>query len=136
MTSTHPNWVVARANCTLDDNLTAIMGQVRADMRTFNELRPDKRGTRQFRASHDNGEFVVKRMAEVNDHRGTHVVEDTACNSDVVTPSLHRDRDFRAPQGPAELRDRAPLEPGVADMRVAGRWASSSSVARQRDDHR
>ncbi len=79
------NWVLARANCTLDDNLTAIIGRVKRDVQSYNALRPDKRGIRQFRVFHDNGEFVIKRMAEISDHRGTEVVEDVSYKGDVIT---------------------------------------------------
>ena len=78
------NWVLARANCTLDDNLSTLMAQVKKDIQGFNRLRSDKRGIRQFRVSFDNGEFVIERMVEVTNHRGTHIVEDAEYSHDVI----------------------------------------------------
>lgn len=84
MTSGPVNWVKARANCTLEDNLSVIISQVEKDVDTFNKLRSDKRGTRHFSSSFDDGEFIIKRMIEVTDHRGMYVVEDDKYKSDIV----------------------------------------------------
>ena len=59
------SWVVARANCTLNDNLTVIVNRVKADVRSFNGLPSHKRGKRQFNVALDNGEFVIQRMVEI-----------------------------------------------------------------------
>lgn len=78
------DWVSARANCTLADSFTIIYGRVKRDVETFNRLRSDKRGTRQFRAAFDEGEVVVQRMVETKNERGTHVIEDEQHKNDVI----------------------------------------------------
>ena len=79
------SWVVARANCTLIDNLTVIVNRIKADVRSFNGLPSHKRGKRQFNVALANGEFVIQRMVEIENRRGQHIVEDTDHIGDVVT---------------------------------------------------
>ena len=75
------NWVLARANCTLNDKLIAIKQQVEADLQEFNKLQPHKRGKRQFQSSFDDRKYVIKRMVEFSDYHGTHLIGD---NEDVI----------------------------------------------------
>ena len=66
-------WVTARANCSAEDCLNAIIKQVKADVAEFNRLPAHKRGGAfAFRTAFNDGELVVRRVALTEDYRGTH----------------------------------------------------------------
>lgn len=80
-----PDWVKKRANCTISDNMMELVRRLKGDVQSFNGLESRHRGKRKFQADFNNGDFVIKRMVEVeNEHRQTFVIEDSEYENDVV----------------------------------------------------
>lgn len=85
---TAPNWVDARANCTASDAMNAIICQIKRDLKAFNGLGPEKRGKTRFAGELEDQKFVIRRMVEVSNHRGKHIVLDERHEGDVVKVAL------------------------------------------------
>ena len=63
LNDTGQNWVLARANCTLQDSFDAIKQAVDIDVERFNKLAPDKRLNRNFVSELNGSSVVVYRAA-------------------------------------------------------------------------
>ena len=73
MTDTRQNWVVARANCTLQDSFDELLKAVNEDVDRFNRLNSDKRQARLFCVEHcPSGGFGVYRAAYA---KGQHLMK-------------------------------------------------------------
>jgi len=88
MTGSAPNWVKARANCTPADRMNDLISQIKHDIACFTKPGIEKRGTRRFNGSLTDSTFTVRRQNEVQNHRGTHHVDDS---SEPVTVRLDGD---------------------------------------------
>lgn len=78
------NWVKAWAENTPEDNLHELIGQLKRDIQRYNQLGSEKRGKRRFQGELVDETFTVRCMVEVQNHRGTHVIEDDSRTSDVI----------------------------------------------------
>ena len=76
MTEAGQNWVLARANCTLQDSFDAIKNAVDLDVKRFNQLAPDKRRDLQFRVERKDLSIVVSRARPAVGHPGQLVSTD------------------------------------------------------------
>lgn len=76
MNDTRQNWVLARANCTLQDSFDAIKNAVDLDVREFNSLSPHKRKERNFLAEKQDLSIRVSRAAPAAGHPGNLVPTD------------------------------------------------------------
>ena len=61
MNDTGQNWVLVRANCTLQDSFDAIKQAVDIDVGRFNKLAPDKRLGRNFLPERNGSSVVISR---------------------------------------------------------------------------
>ena len=76
MNDTGQNWVLARANCTLQDSFDAIKQAVDIDVGRFNKLAPDKRLGRNFLPERNDSSVVISRAAPATGHPGQLVKTD------------------------------------------------------------
>lgn len=85
---TAPHWVDARANRTASDAMNAVICQIKRDLKAFNNLGLEKRGKTRFAGYLEDQKFVIRRMIEVSNHRGNHIVLDKNHEGDVVKVAL------------------------------------------------
>ena len=78
MNDTAQNWVLARANCTLQDSFAAIKQAVDIDVERFNKLAPDKRLDRNFLPERNGSSIVIFRAAPDTGAGGGLVKKDVA----------------------------------------------------------
>ena len=82
-----PNWVAARAACTLEHCFKGLAERVRSDVRKFNGLTPATRRDRQFLVEDIDSGVAVVRARNVPDHRsrsGVTPVRDPDFETDCV----------------------------------------------------
>ena len=80
-----PNWVKARAECTLQRNFADVANAIRKDVERFNSLSPSNRGDRLFLAEDEEDRLEVRRAVRVTNSRGSHILPDQDYFEDFIS---------------------------------------------------
>ncbi|MDE0713225.1 MAG: hypothetical protein OXH60_13960 [Rhodospirillales bacterium] len=92
--SDDPNWVKARAACTLEENFASLSKSIRKDVRRFNGLPNTIRADRLFVVQDRKAGIAVVRAKLIHDHRaaqGERVIADEDFDQDFVAVEYGND---------------------------------------------
>ena len=82
-----PNWIKARAECTLERSFAEVEKAIRDDVAKFKSLAPENRSGRLFIVDKRDGGIEIRRARRSESHRGPQLIVDPDRDQDLVRVS-------------------------------------------------